>query len=535
MKQSLARFVEIVLFGLLLTAFSPAWSATFGRTTEGTLASAGLRADFKRGSKFVLTEKGTFQDACAYLDAKGSGTGEQFVRLALYRDRNGAPAELVLETMWSAFIPSQGAAQWICFGSAAVPLDPGTYWAMIHSGGDPGIVRYFYDGPANWYGNADVYADGSSDVFGPGGTGEGTISIRVNYTPDSQLHFAGRRTVGSKASSGMSSSFKRGSSFQLTEKAILGSFSAYIDGRGGASGTQSLHLAIYDDVNGEPSALVAQGEVSLWTPIAGRAGRWVTTGPQERVPLMPGRYWIVLVTKGTAGVMRYYLDGTGNWRGNANTNANADPNTGAVADEIFGTASTGDGTASAYITYTPANIVQYKLGRTTAGSIPSKGLSANFIRGSRGALPEPLTTDLFMTAMWAYVDGKGGATGSQKLRVALYDEDEPLVPIGRVAQSAEVTIPAGTPPGWVRFAVPYTQLFWYKNYVMMMLSGDTAGVARNYAGNEPNAWFGLAAPYANGAPGLIWLDPFEVPQPPPQRGNGQVSIYAEYQTTPSNN
>ncbi len=98
----------------------------------------------------------------------------------------------------------QPAAFWYCSSSAAVPLEPGTYWAMIHSGGDPGIVRYYYDGPANWYGNADVYADGSSDTFGPGGTGDGTISMYVNYVPDSQLHFAGRRTVGARVSSPMS-------------------------------------------------------------------------------------------------------------------------------------------------------------------------------------------------------------------------------------------------------------------------------------------------------------------------------------------
>src|SRR5262245_12340185 len=96
--KAITRFVEIVLCGLLLTAFAPAYSATFGRATAGTLASAGLRADFKRGSKLVLTEKGTFQELCVYVDMKGGGTGTQALRFALYRDRNGVPAELLLET-----------------------------------------------------------------------------------------------------------------------------------------------------------------------------------------------------------------------------------------------------------------------------------------------------------------------------------------------------------------------------------------------------------------------------------------------------
>jgi hypothetical protein len=394
---------------------------------------------------------------------------------------------------------------------------------MIHSGGDPGIVRYYYDGPANWYGNADVYGDGSSDTFGPGGAGDGTISMYVQYVPDSQLHFAGRRTVGSKVSSPMSSSFKRGSSFQLNEPAQLGSLVAYVDGLGGASGTQTLTLALYNDVNGAPEALVAQEVVNVQTSLTGRTGRWVSTTPAlDHIPLMPGRYWIVLHTTGTAGVLRYYNDGTaGNWRGNANA--------GTKPSELFGAASTGDGTASAFIIYSPATITQHTFGRTSVGTIPSKGLSADFIRGSSGANPAPSPSPLYMTALWAYVDGKGGATGSQKVRLAVYDQDE-IDPMIRVAQSGELTIPSGTPAGWVRFPVPYTQIGENRSYVFMMLTGGTAGVVRNYAGNEPFSWMGEPTPYANGAPGPLYEMDCLCGQPVLQVGTGMLSIYGEYQT-----
>jgi hypothetical protein len=90
--RSLTRFVEIVLCGLLLAALTPAYSASFGRSTVGATPSAGLRADFKRGSKFGLTEKGTFQDICIYVDMKGGGTGTQAIASTPYA--SGAPNTL---------------------------------------------------------------------------------------------------------------------------------------------------------------------------------------------------------------------------------------------------------------------------------------------------------------------------------------------------------------------------------------------------------------------------------------------------------
>jgi hypothetical protein len=519
--KSVSHLIAIILCGLLMAAFSSAHAASFGRTTVGATPSAGLRADFKRGSKFVLTENGTFQEICIYVDMKGGGTGKQALRFALYRDRNGLPAELLLETANIDFPANpQVAAAWYCFWAAAVPLEPGAYWVMMHSGGDPSIVRYYHDGPANWYGNVDLFDDGSADLFGSGISGEGTISIHVNYTPDSQLRFAGRRTIASRASSPMSSSFKRGSSFMISEQGTLNGFSAYVDGLGGASGAQTLTLALYDDVNNEPSALLAQQTVRFQSPIAGRSGRWVTAQvTKELVPLVPGRYWLVLHTSGPAGVMRYYLDGAANWRGNANA--------GSSASDIFGAANPGDGTVSAFITYRPANVVQYDFGQPTPGTIPSKGLSANFIRGSSTRTLYAIGEPNYMTALWAYLDGKGGATGSQTVRLAVYDQA--LSPMVLVMQSAEVTIPAGTPMGWVRFAVPYTQVFWSRSYAIMIMTSGTAGVVRNYVTNEPGLWLGAPTPYVNGPPSVLYQGANAPGQPVLQTGNGRVSVFANYQ------
>ncbi len=140
--------------------------------------------------------------------------------------------------------------------------------------------------------------------------------------------------------------------------------------------------------------------------------------------------------------------------------------------ELFGASSTGDGTVSAFIIYSPASITQHTFGRTTVRAIPSKGLSADFIRGSSGVNPAPSQSQLYMTALWAYVDGKGGATGSQKVRLAVYDQDE-IDPMIRVAQSGELTIASGTPAGWFGSPCLTPRSARTGITVMMMLTGGT--------------------------------------------------------------
>ncbi len=71
---------------------------------------------------------------------------------------------------------------------------------MLQSGGTAGVARYYSDGPANWYGGVDAFADGASDPFGAGGTGTGTLSVYAAYVEANELAHAGRTTVGSNPS-----------------------------------------------------------------------------------------------------------------------------------------------------------------------------------------------------------------------------------------------------------------------------------------------------------------------------------------------
>ena len=67
----------------------------------------------------------------------------------------------------------------------------------------------------------------------------------------------------------------------------------------------------------------------------------------------------------------------------------------------------------------------------------------------------------------------------------------------KVTESEIVTIPAGTPPGWMRIPVRAAHtgggLFW-----IMIHTGDTGGVIRNFGGGAPN-WYGTADTFADGS------------------------------------
>jgi hypothetical protein len=379
------------------------------------------------------------------------------------------------------------------------------------------VARDYGDGSANWYGNADSFADGASAPFGSGSAGTGTLSIYATYKVASELAYAGRATIAGTPSNGLSANYKRGSRFNLSEPGRLASISAYLDGNGGGTGSQKARLALYRDSSGTPGALVA--ESSEMTINAGRPAGWVTAGVPALM-LDPGNYWIVVHSGSTAGIIRDFGDGANSWYGNADAYSDG-------ASSSFGTGSAGTGTISATIAYIPAShLVTKTIGRTTVGTTPSKGLTSNVMRVAdySGSWVE---VDGATTAFWAYLDGNGGASGTQDVRVVLYGTDGYHDPLGyKLIESDVVTIAAGRPPGWVRFPIraPITFTGWI-GYWIGLQSGDTTGVVRDYAdGTRQWSWIGDS--FADGANEFIDRDPNQ------QYGAGELSVYLEYTEPP---
>jgi hypothetical protein len=519
MSRCHARFANAfssarrLLFGaalMTLVGLTPAHAQTsrfLGRITEAKIPSNGLKADFKRASRFTLPGRGTITMLCAYLDGNGGVSGNQVLRLALYTDNNGVPGTKVYESEGEV-IEGGSAARWYCSADvgpimsrsreriALFPVAAGTYWIAIHTSGTGGVIRDFGDGPSNWYGNADAFDDRASSTFGAGRRGTGTLSVYAQYFPDSQLRHAGRTTIGAVPSKGMTADFKRGSSFLLPEPGRPYALTAYIGGSPDNRGPSSFRFSIYQDANNVPDTKLYE------------AGRWSVTSPSHPLRftdraflgnLDAGRYWFVIHTGAVSGSVRNFGDGSaGNWYGNSDTFEDG-------ASQPFGPGAAGNGTIAAFMSYRPGQVTTGQLGRTDVGTKPSRGLKANFSRGSEFFALEGGT----LTGLHAYLDGLGGASGSQKIRMVIYGlfNDNGDVFFGRIAQSADVTITAGTPARWVHFAVPPVALNsnWGPFYRIAMQSGDTAGVVRDFGDSRPVVccgppyWFGLPDAFADGA------------------------------------
>ena len=302
-----------------------------------------MNSDFKRGSPFALSENATLTQFSAYLDGNGSTSGSQDVRVVLYRDSSGVPGAKVVDSN-TVTISAGMPPQWITFSTPQVQLTPGTYWIVLHTGGTQGVARNYGDGTTsgNWYSNADVFADGASDPFGSGNVGSAVLSVYATYVPGTAAQF-GRTSIAATPSSGMTADAKRGSPAQLSQGGTLAGFSAYLDGNGGASGSQDVRVVLYRDANGVPGSKVV--ESSKFTVTAGMTPQWVNF-PAPPTTLTPGTYWIVLHTGATQGIARNYGDGTttGTWYSNSDVFSDG-------ASDPFGSGNVGSVVLSLYATY----------------------------------------------------------------------------------------------------------------------------------------------------------------------------------------
>jgi hypothetical protein len=300
-----------------------------GRTTVGTAPSAGMSANFKRGSSFTMPERGKLYSVAVYLDGNGT-PGQvnvaQAVNYVIYKDANGVPGAKVYDAggtsvsagapaSWRPYVPNR---------NVAPTLDAGKYWIVLHTANQAGIARNFADGTGNWYGNADSAADGASDPFGAGNTGDGTISAYVTYRPGTSTNVLGRTDVGAFPSSGLSANYTRWSHFNVMDNApTLTGLHAYLDGLGGASGSQKIRMVLYHQVTQQGSTWyvkVAQSDEVTIT--AGMQPQWVNFPvPTVDINSFPSTYEVAIQTGGTAGVIRDYGDNrpeplspmTGNW------------------------------------------------------------------------------------------------------------------------------------------------------------------------------------------------------------------------------
>jgi hypothetical protein len=111
----------------------------------------------------------------------------------------------------------------------------------------------------------------------------------------------GRRVPG-ESWSAMSTNTKRGSPFVLWFPATVRKVYAYIDGKGAATGSQTIRAVLYRH-NGGPGAYVTRS--FEFTVPAGMTPRWVPLWLAPVPRLDPGVYWIGLQSGADHGLARY--------------------------------------------------------------------------------------------------------------------------------------------------------------------------------------------------------------------------------------
>jgi hypothetical protein len=113
--------------------------------------------------------------------------------------------------------------------------------------------------------------------------------------------------------SAMSANAKRASPFTLYYAATVRKLYAYIDGKGAASGSQTVRGVLYRNGPGNvPGALVAP--TFQFTVPAGMSSRWVPLYLAPPTRLQPGVYWIGLQSDTTNGVARFAWSSKANSR-----------------------------------------------------------------------------------------------------------------------------------------------------------------------------------------------------------------------------
>ena len=285
-----------------------------GNTVVGTRPSSGMSADYKRSSSFTMPTSGRLHGIRAYFDGHGSNSisGNQKVRLGLFRDFEGRPTELIVQTN-EVSIPFHQPAYWIDFETPKAVLSPGRYWIGIGSGQNGGIGRYFLSGSEqNWYGNPDFYDGTLTGYFGTPDVGTGTISAFVSYQPGNFGTVSFGNSLGNPRDGRatlLTGNAVTGSRFHLYEhNAVLTAMRVFIDTLGELNRGQGLRMLVYKDHDGMPSELVAQSDE--WGVNTMRPASWLTV-PISATPISVGTYWL-MVQSTESGVVHIYHSGDPN-------------------------------------------------------------------------------------------------------------------------------------------------------------------------------------------------------------------------------
>jgi hypothetical protein len=157
-------------------------SGTFGKTNVGALKDV-LAAARKRVNRYALSAPGSVTKLTIYLESTAKA-GQQVMKGILYADEAGAPGALLGVTEQLTFTHGN-AARWYDMPFASpVHLAAGNYWIGVITGGTGNVTGFRFDSVAQSRDfNANAFAGGPSNPFGPVSVDSEQASLYATYTP----------------------------------------------------------------------------------------------------------------------------------------------------------------------------------------------------------------------------------------------------------------------------------------------------------------------------------------------------------------
>ncbi|MGZ4196536.1 MAG: hypothetical protein ACXVEW_03930 [Solirubrobacteraceae bacterium] len=142
---------------------------------------AGLASGLKAVNRYTLPTAAAGSELRVYL-APNATPGDQRLRGVVYADAGGAPGALLGVTDELDFTSSSSAGWYDLPFASPLALASGDYWLGLISGPQAGVASIAYDPvPGSRDGNANAYAAGPSDPFGPIGTDNAQMSLYLVY------------------------------------------------------------------------------------------------------------------------------------------------------------------------------------------------------------------------------------------------------------------------------------------------------------------------------------------------------------------
>jgi hypothetical protein len=288
-------------------------SGVFGNcTVGGTIVTAS--ADYKRVSAFTVSDPNPdVSKLSAYIDGLGSTIGSQSVVGVVYASDGGgdAPGTLLCKT-GQVTVSAGTAAAWtdLAIAGSCNLTATGTYYLGLLTSPAEAVVRYYGVATTGALDvNANSFATGPSAAFGTFSTSDVRMTITASYTvPSTSTGTFGKSSQGA-AMNTASADVKRASPYTLSVSgAALSKLTAYLDGLGATSGSQTVMGVVYasDGGGGAPGSLLCHTSALAIT--AGTAAAWTDLPIAGTCTLAAGTYYLGLFTGQTAAVVRYGYD-----------------------------------------------------------------------------------------------------------------------------------------------------------------------------------------------------------------------------------